>query len=134
MKPNWTIELADQIEAGKTDWRELDCLIYESMNPTVTPDMRGSYYGEWTGEYFPKDENEHPFRIPEYTTDPGAAITLALRMGAQEYELQLVRGRGYGRVTATKNGFVPEGKGYAATPAAALCSALIRLKLSEYMQ
>lgn len=133
-----TMELADQLEAKNPDFRLLDCLIYEALHEDVTPEMRGKYYGEWTGEYFWPEEPQSGFqrtsRCPEYTTDPGAAIKLALSLGAQEYEVQLVRGRGYGRVIAYKNGFAPDGKGFADTPAAALCSAIIRLSLSEYMQ
>lgn len=32
--------------------RELDCLICEWNDPRFAPAMRGSYYGEFTGEYF----------------------------------------------------------------------------------
>lgn len=146
MKPKWTIELADLIEKqpkswsdGELQWREIDCLIHEAITDH-TPEERGKYYGEWTGEYWTTEKFESGEEVqritkaPNYTTNEGDAIKLALQLGAQEYELQLVRGRGYGRVVAYKNGFAPDGKGYAEFPAAALCSAIIRLSLSEHMQ
>lgn len=106
--------------------RELDCLIHEAIHDFAKPEMRGKYYGEFSGEYFYPDGEVS--RCLEYTTDVGAAVTFALSQGVEEYEIQLIRGRGYGRVQCNIGGFVPSAKGYAAHPAQALCAAVITLQ------
>lgn len=65
-------------EKGEWDNRELDCLIFEHRRPEFTPDMRGSYYGEFTGEYFRNGDRDAT--APNYSSDLTKALDLVKEM------------------------------------------------------
>lgn len=71
--------------------RELDCLVHEWFYPEYTPDMRGTYYGEASGEYFGETDRGKDVvsTAPNYTTSLDAAIKL-IKFKLPGMELSLV--------------------------------------------
>lgn len=125
------LTLLARLEGSGALDREVDCIIHESLHPNFTPEMRGKYYGEFTGEYF--DESEGFVRTtsaPEYTLKIDDALKFAFAVGATDYEIMHKRGRAWARVTGFENGFSPNGEGRAQLSASAICAAAFRLKES----
>jgi hypothetical protein len=97
------------LQGAKGGDREIDCLIYEWLHPEFTPAMRGTYYGEFTGEYF--HEEEGVFHAPDYT-DPVAGPGLCLALVAEKLpEHTYLIGRGKTRPEEPLHGvfFSPDG-------------------------
>lgn len=58
-------KLIDALTLAKGPMRELDCLIQEFLDPRYQPEQRGSYYGEFTGQYF--WPNNEVVTVPKFT-------------------------------------------------------------------
>ena len=69
-------DLIARLEKATGPDRELDCLIFELHHKLLTPERRGTYYGEPTGQYFDLDGNPLPERAPFFTSSIDAAMTL----------------------------------------------------------
>lgn len=137
------LALAERVEAATEASREIDCLVHETRRPDLTPAMRGSYYGEFTGDYF--GETERGFDVigkaPRFTASLDAAMTLVpegwhLNELRQEWQTgwwsaHFAKLPSESQQRAYERGgtiMMIDAKGSAATPALALTAACLRAR------
>lgn len=132
--------LLARVEKAEGPDREIDCLIYEWQNPKLTPDMRGMYYGEPSGEYFTL---EGSWRAITYTASLDAALALCERvlpgwvvMNLCEWEDDKLRAQGPWMGQLKERGVLSERPNpatcmHAATPALALLAAMLRALIAQ---